>query len=67
LPPPSPSVPTKSVSQKSQAAAARSCARPLHKLQPAKRAKTLTRPACPPSPCSVRNISLKEYMIDQAT
>ena len=39
LPPPSPSVPTKSVSQKVHCAFARSCSRPDHRLHPAKRRK----------------------------
>ena len=37
---------------------ARSCSRPLHKLQPAKRRNTARLPACTPSPCSVRKASL---------
>ena len=45
LPPPSPSVPAKSVSQNWHTASARSRSRPLHKLQPAKRQKTAGRPA----------------------
>src|SRR6516225_5072477 len=53
LPPPSPSVPTKSVSQKVQTAVARSSSRPVHRLQPAKRQNTAGRPALAPSPCSV--------------
>ena len=58
LPPPSPSVPTKSVSQKRHCAVARSCSRPLHRLQPAKRRNTARLPDCTPSPCSVRKHSL---------
>ena len=53
LPPPGPSVPTKSVSQNWQTASARSFSRPLHRLQPAKRRNTAARPVCAPSPCSV--------------
>ena len=60
LAPPPPSVPTKSVSQKVQTAVARSRSSPLHRLQPAKRRKTAGRPACPPSPCTVRKTSLAE-------
>ena len=45
LPPSVPSVPTKSVSQKRQMALARSCSRPLQRLQPAKRQNTAGRPA----------------------
>ena len=56
--PPSGPTPTKSVSQNEQIAAARSCSRPLHRLQPANRTNTARRPACTPSPWSVRNISL---------
>ena len=58
LPPPSPSVPTKSVSQKLHWAVARSCSRPDHKLQPAKRRNTARLPLCTPSPWSVRKHSL---------
>ena len=57
LPPPGPSVPTKSVSQNWHTALARSTSRPLHKLHPAKRKNTARLPACIPSPCSVRKIS----------
>ena len=53
LPPPAPSVPTKSVSQKWHSAVSRSSSRPDHRLQPAKRQKTAARPAFAPSPCSV--------------
>jgi len=60
LPPPWPSVPTKSVSQKVQAAPARSLSRPVQRLQPAKRQKTAARPACAPSPCRVLKSSLTE-------
>src|SRR5471030_3006635 len=45
LPPASPSVPTKSVSQNWQTALARSLSRPVHRLQPAKRQNTAGRPA----------------------
>ena len=41
-----------------QIADARSCLRPDHRLQPEKRQNTAARPACPPSPCRVRKISL---------
>ena len=41
-----------------QTALARSCSRPVQRLQPAKRQNTAGRPAWPPSPCSVRKISL---------
>ena len=44
-PPPGPSMLTKSVSQKVQTAPARSCSRPLHRLQPAKRRNTAGRSA----------------------
>ena len=53
FPPPSPSVPTKSVSQKLQIADSRSFSRPLHRLHPAKRKKTAGRPVCTPSPWMV--------------
>ena len=43
-----PSMPTKSVSQNVQTAVARSCSRPLQRLQPAKRRKTAGRPAARP-------------------
>ena len=43
-PPPGPSVPTKSVSQKLQIAVSRSLSRPLQRLHPAKRQKTAGRP-----------------------
>ena len=58
LPPPSPSVPTKSVSQKLHCAVARSCSRPDHKLHPAKRRKTARCLDCTPSPWRVRKVSL---------
>ena len=61
-PPPGPSVPTKSVSQKRHWAKARSASRPLHRLQPAKRQNTAGRPTWAPSPCRVRKISLTEYV-----
>jgi hypothetical protein len=57
-PPPVPSVPTKSVSQKRHAASARSVSRPDHRLQPANRQNTAGRPARAPSPCNVKKISL---------
>ncbi|MNT41912.1 hypothetical protein D3C72_1782960 [compost metagenome] len=60
LPPPSPSVPMKSVSQKVQAALARSLSRPVQRLQPANRQNTAARPAWAPSPCRVLKISLAE-------
>ena len=41
-------------------AAALSRSSPLHRLQPAKRRKTAGRPAWPPSPCTVRKVSLTE-------
>jgi bifunctional enzyme CysN/CysC len=44
-PPSVPSVPTKSVSQNWQVASARSCSRPLQRLQPEKRQNTAARPA----------------------
>ena len=53
LPPSVPSVPKKSVSQKLQTALARSCSRPDHRLQPAKRQNTAGLPALAPSPCRV--------------
>src|SRR3954470_14388351 len=49
-PPPSPSTPTKSVSQNWQMACSRSSSRPVHKLQPAKRQNTAARPDRAPSP-----------------
>src|ERR1700721_2465121 len=51
-------MPTKSVSQKLQAASARSSSRPDHRLHPAKRQNTDGRPVNAPSPCSVKNFSL---------
>ena len=45
LPPPGPSVPTNSVSQKRQTASARSFSRPLQRLHPANRRKTARLPA----------------------
>ena len=53
VPPPGPSVSTKSVSQKVQTAVALSASRPLQRLQPAKRQKTAGRPVWAPSPWSV--------------
>ena len=44
VPPPGPSVPTKSVSQNWQIAEARSRSRPLQRLQPVNRKKTAGRP-----------------------
>ncbi len=61
IPPPGPSVPTKSVSQNWQTALARCSSRPLHRLQRAKRQNTATRPVLAPSPCSVANTSLTTY------
>jgi len=54
LPPPGPSVPTKSVSQNLQTASTRCCSRPDHRLQPENRRNTAARPVCAPSPCKVK-------------
>jgi hypothetical protein len=53
LPPPTPSTPTKSVSQNLQIAVARSASRPDHKIASRKPAEHRRAPACAPSPCSV--------------
>ena len=51
---------TSDLRRKVQTAEARWLSNPFHRLQPAKRRKTAGRPAWPPSPCTVRNISLTE-------
>src|SRR5205814_283346 len=66
LPPPSPSVPTKSVSQNVHWALARSSSRPDQRLQPAKRRKTARLPDCTPSPWRVRKHSLTAYPLPLA-
>ena len=57
VPPPGPSVPTKSVSQNRHTAVARCSSRPVQRLQPVKRQNTAGRPAWAPSPCRVRKTS----------
>ena len=61
VPPPGPSVPTKSVSQKRQMACARCRSCPLQRLQPVKRTNTARRPLWTPSPWRVRKTSLTVY------
>src|SRR5580704_4105739 len=63
LPPPVPSNPTKSVSQKRQTARPRSFSWPDQRLQPEKRQNTAARPAFAPSPCNVRKISFTAYLL----
>src|ERR1700730_4811653 len=63
LPPPGPSIPTKSVSQKRQTARPRSFSWPDQRLQPEKRQNTAARPAFAPSPCNVRKISFTPYLL----